>query len=884
MPRDISRRTLLGAAAAAAGLTALGRPAFAGLPPGRPMPAAGNLTPSGAVSNLPDSFYDRPGLEGMPRIDYQSLPVVDISDHGAVGDGVTSAVPAFNAALAALRAQGGGVMYIPPGRYLFPAPALPGNNWWFQNDIRNVHFVGEGESSVLLFHRPVMTRNGQEAPPYPSGQAWQFQTAVDVSLRDLAFQWAPLNLLRHNATATALIIRAPQAVQILRVTVDHCQPGIILPNARDCWMVGNVIRNSGSDAFNYGGANNCVAAYNWAESIGDDGIANWHDSTRYPDSTAIADVRYVHNTIINACYGRGMTLGGARQTIAYNWIETTMGCAVFSDITTTNPATLMDAVVHGNDLIRSALEMRPDNRILRPGGGFHGAVAFIDKVATLGITGNRIRGSQSNDIAIGIDNWLPVSASRVTVTGNELLGAGGAGVRLSPATVVDGLAIEHNTVLENDGPSVSVAGSAGGVVSSGNVVTRLPELDGGTVDGDLTGFQVTQQTPYRDPYGERRSEPSETAWREPAERSTHGLPVANVRRFGARGDGSHDDTPAFRAALAALPPGGGVIHVPAGRYLLCPDPRHSTFRDTRIEHHFAVAERDNVHIAGTGDDTEIVLSSADHQGIRFIGGHGCSVSRLRVTLPQRPQLRHNRALIELSGVKDCSVTDVGLNGASGANLLVDTATGVLVRGVRTENANMYGIDVEASRQVRITGCTAVANRDGGIQIGYAGTVFRDAQYVRVDANTVDGVIEGGGIQLSSGTGIVVSGNTVRNTCQAGVYLWGRSPLFPMHSADIVQNHISAACTGALCVTPGAISIHSIRESAGTGEGFFTIADNTISDSPFSGVWVGGQSPIGKMLSQINTLTIARNVLTGVGGSPVLIYPDQQAKIANLIIG
>ncbi|UWP83114.1 right-handed parallel beta-helix repeat-containing protein [Dactylosporangium fulvum] len=882
----MSRRTLLGAAAATAVsatvLPALGGPALANPPAPRFDQPLGNLTGAGTIRNLPDSFYDRPGLAGMPRIDYAALPVVNVRDHGAAGDGVTSDVAAFNRSLAALRAAGGGIMYLPSGRYLFPPPPLPGNDWWFQGDIRNIHFVGEGESSVLLFQRPVMRENGREAPPYPSGQGWQFQTAVNVSLRDLAIQWAPLNMLRHNATATALIVRTPQAVQILRVTVDHCQPGIILQNARDCWMVGNTLRNGGSDAYNYGGAANSVAAYNWAESIGDDGIANWHDSNRYPDSTVTSGVRFEHNTVINACYGRGMTLGGAGHTIAHNWIETTMGCAIFGDISTSaNPATLIDARVEDNHLVRSALEMRPDNRALRPGGGFQGAVSFINKVDTLTITGNSIRGSQSNDITIGVQNWLPVTGRQITISDNELLAANGAGLRVSPGTVVDGLVVEDNRVLGNTGAAVSVAGTATGVTSAGNLVTRLPELDGGTVDGDLTGFRTTGLVGYRDPYADRRAEPSETAWAEPTERPLNGLRVANVRRFGARGDGRHDDTPAFRAALASLPASGGVIKVPAGRYRLVPDERHSAFRDTRIPHHFAIAERDNVHLVGVGEHSEIVLSSPDHQGVRIVGGTGCSVSRLRFTLPARPALRHNRALLELSGVKDGSVTDVRLRGASGANLLIDTCTGVLVRGVRTEDANLYGIDVGASRQVRVTGCTAVGNRDGGIHVSYVGTVFRDCQYVRVDGNTVDGVTEGAGILVASGTAVEVTGNTVRDTCQAGIYLYGRSPIFPTHSVAVTGNTVVRACTGALCVTPGAIAIHSVRHQAGTAEGFFTVAGNTVTDVPFSGVWVGGQSPIGRILSQINTLTVTGNTFTGVSGSPLLIYPDQRAQIVNL---
>lgn len=43
----------------------------------------------------------------------------------------------------------------------------------------------------------------------------------------------------------------------------------------------------------------------------------------------------------------------------------------------------------------------------------------------------------------------------------------------------------------------------------------------------------------------------------------------NIRSFNAYGDGVHDDTPAFTAAVACLPE-GGTLYVPAGEYLLSP--------------------------------------------------------------------------------------------------------------------------------------------------------------------------------------------------------------------------------------------------------------------------------------------------------------------------
>ncbi|HQK92848.1 MAG TPA: glycosyl hydrolase family 28-related protein [Armatimonadota bacterium] len=46
------------------------------------------------------------------------------------------------------------------------------------------------------------------------------------------------------------------------------------------------------------------------------------------------------------------------------------------------------------------------------------------------------------------------------------------------------------------------------------------------------------------------------------------LSSVSVRDYGAVGDGTTDDTAAFTAAMAALGTAGGVVHVPAGRYLI----------------------------------------------------------------------------------------------------------------------------------------------------------------------------------------------------------------------------------------------------------------------------------------------------------------------------
>jgi polygalacturonase len=49
---------------------------------------------------------------------------------------------------------------------------------------------------------------------------------------------------------------------------------------------------------------------------------------------------------------------------------------------------------------------------------------------------------------------------------------------------------------------------------------------------------------------------------------SRGTAVRSVRDYGARGDGVHDDTAAFQAAINSLPSTGGTVTVPAGKYLI----------------------------------------------------------------------------------------------------------------------------------------------------------------------------------------------------------------------------------------------------------------------------------------------------------------------------
>lgn len=76
----------------------------------------------------------------------RTAEVFNVKDFGAVGDGVANDRNAFQSAFNAANAAGGGVVYIPPGRY---RKADGANSVWTMYS--NTSLVGEGDQSVIFF-------------------------------------------------------------------------------------------------------------------------------------------------------------------------------------------------------------------------------------------------------------------------------------------------------------------------------------------------------------------------------------------------------------------------------------------------------------------------------------------------------------------------------------------------------------------------------------------------------------------------------------------------------------------------------------------------------------------------------------------------------------
>lgn len=870
--QSIDRRAFLrGGTLAAAGVAA----AAAGLVPKQAASAASATT----VANLPASFYRRPGLSAMPRIDYASLPIASVRDHGAKGDGVTPDNAAFDAAADAVTAQGGGVVYVPPGRYLFTASAQSPNFW--QRTLDNVHIVGEGEQSIIVFQHP-----GLADPNHSFVTGWSFPDATNMSVRALALTWAPYCLMRDSSGLYTVSMGKANGAQFIGVLVDQGQPGLWFDQGSGYWVVDCVVRNIAADAIHFDSISESTAAYNHVEHVYDDGVANVTNTATVPDPATLPGVQFISNTVVTVPWGRGVTLGGKGEITENNWIESVNSAGIFSTVgifAGTPSATLYDSSVHDNTMIRNNLAQRDDNAFYKFGtGGYDGSLVLMDLLQGITMERNRIYGSETNGVSLGIDGWYVAKASNIALRDNDIQSTTAAGIHMVAGGTIDGVAISGNTILDTAGASVQVDGTFTDTSTDDNHVSTAPAVSG-SVSGDFSGFTVVKTPPrYHDIYGPFRTAADETGWA-PAPTWPVRLPSrrVDVRTFGARGDGRTNDTAAFQRALDSLHGTGGVLVVPVGIYRLDPIPGSDAMPYTCIRHHLLIAGTSNVHIQGAGSQSVLRFGSADHHGIRLVDVTNCSISAVRLELADQPPLRHNRALVDVSAARNVVVAQVNTAHSSGPGIRIDSSRQMLVTKSTVDSSGSYGIELAACRQTTVTGCTVTGSRDNGIETSWVGSLMLEPQYIRIADNMVIGSREGAGIGVVGGDNIVASGNTVRDSYLAGLYVYARCANFPPKHIELRSNTLVNTNSGHASYTPGAISLQSLTK--GRTSGTVVISGNTVTGTPYAGIWVGGLTPVGGTYSTLDSLTMSGNSLSGFGTKAIDIDDTQRGQIGSLTI-
>lgn len=292
---------------------------------------------------------------------------------------------------------------------------------------------------------------------------------------------------------------------------------------------------------------------------------------------------------------------------------------------------------------------------------------------------------------------------------------------------------------------------------------------------------------------------------------TRGTAYRNVKNYGALGNGTHDDTAAFQAAINSLPSTGGTVYVPAGTYLIDPTKqvklrsymllnmsldavlKAKTTSATRSYILYAY-NRTNVEIAGgrlVGDrDTHHYASGSTSEwnhGLQIIGGSHFTVRDMHVSkcagdgvciggdasdviianIVSTGNRRQGLSICASHGIKVYD-SEFSYSHGTSPQCGIDIEPGdgyrtydVWIQNCRLNNNAMYGINIwKHVSNVTMTGCTVEKNGSCGAVTNYCSGIHLLANTVRY--NSATGVFIRDGSSSVTVSGGLSYGNYTRN--------------------------------------------------------------------------------------------------------------------------
>ncbi len=306
---------------------------------------------------------------------------------------------------------------------------------------------------------------------------------------------------------------------------------------------------------------------------------------------------------------------------------------------------------------------------------------------------------------------------------------------------------------------------------------------------------------------------------------------ARVTDFGAKTDGSVDVAAALQAAMDSLPPTGGEVVFPAGRY-----------RQDEV----IIVDRPGVQLRGEPGAT-LVATSAERVAV-LLRADDTALSTFELQAPQALQrkdaLESHRVVID--GAARVRVADNVIDGSPATGVFVFGATDYLVTGNEVRNTLADGIhSTFGARRGAVLGnvvehpgddCVAVVSylADGAVvsNVLEEGNTCRDSYHAR-------------GFSVVGGQGIVIRRNTIDSTRAAGVYLASEDSYdtYAAHDVQVVDNVISRANTDPSIDHAAIFSIgrNGAADTGGTSTSLanedIRLSGNTITDAPASSSFI-----------------------------------------------
>jgi parallel beta-helix repeat protein len=330
--------------------------------------------------------------------------------------------------------------------------------------------------------------------------------------------------------------------------------------------------------------------------------------------------------------------------------------------------------------------------------------------------------------------------------------------------------------------------------------------------------------------------------------ATIGTITVDVRSKGAVGDGVHNDTAAFQAAINSLPSTGGTVTVPAGRYMIDASRSISLRSNMRLQmdplaqldvipngltRYYVIKawKVNNVQIVGGS----IVGDRVKHTGTTGEWGFGINITastNVTVTSTKISNCWGDGIWIGAMGTAPNIVmsSNVTINGVVSDNnrrqgLSIGPAHDIYIVNSTFSNSNgappQAGIDIEPQTQgttanVRLENNKFVGNRGNGIE------VQSNVSSLVVTKNTMSGNY-GFGIYTGSPNLVNITANLATQNGLAGVAVRGAS-----NNVNVVNNTLTFNNTRYIAVTAtGKGGVSRDLQIATTATNVY-VANNTLS--------------------------------------------------------
>lgn len=378
----------------------------------------------------------------------------------------------------------------------------------------------------------------------------------------------------------------------------------------------------------------------------------------------------------------------------------------------------------------------------------------------------------------------------------------------------------------------------------------------------------------------------------------------NVKDYGAKGDGSTNDTAAINLAEAARAAGsnGGILYFPAGTYIVTPigDSTNKicvVISGTNCEVRGAGYGRSVIKMAsGAGDwlamfgngSGPTVMTGLTFRGVTLDGNSaGNVITDVSVSSPLRTN-RQRYAIRFFSGQR-CLVEDCRFTNWDNVNTLTlnsSNATDITVRNCQFDNvgANSPFHDHSsiyiAANRMEISGCTFLG---GGVSAVTAIETHGSGQHIH--HNTADGFMTAANITGVAVTSLnLIVDHNIFTRMANGIVLWawpytGNSSGYGMEHIRLASNQITIDFDKWSAETPGMQGI-TLEANSTLAVNDLQIVDNDISFLPFTGTPRSTDNlnagialrRSGGFSAADYDIQIARNVITNPIGGGMYINP------------